>query len=75
MVTYYLSSAGLHRGSGAYETYSFIGPHSVIEGWRTLGQRAAWCLHSCVSAAKFPDFAILAGSPATVVGDTRDSDA
>lgn len=62
-------AAPVHIGA-----YSFIGPHSVIEAGARLGKGSLVRAHSCVRG-EFPDFAILAGSPATVVGDTRDSDA
>ena len=52
----------------------FIGPHSTIEAGATLGHGTLVAAHSRVRG-QFPDFAVLAGSPARVVGDTRDADA
>ncbi|MEO8151864.1 MAG: acyltransferase [Rhizobacter sp.] len=54
--------------------FSFIGPHSVIEANTTLGKGCLVLSHSRVRGA-FPDFAVIAGAPAEVVGDTRDTDA
>lgn len=51
----------------------FIGPHSTIEAGSTLGHGCLVAAHSRVRGA-FPDFAVLAGSPARVVGDTRAAD-
>lgn len=51
----------------------FIGPHSTIEAGTTLGHGTLVAAHSLVRGT-FPDFAVLAGSPAKVVGDTRESD-
>jgi acetyltransferase-like isoleucine patch superfamily enzyme len=54
--------------------YCFIGPHSVIEANTRLGKGCLVESHSRVRG-DFPDFAVLAGSPALVVGDTREGDA
>ena len=51
----------------------FIGPHSTIEAGTTLGHGTLVAAHSRVRGV-FPDFAVLAGSPAGVVGDTRAAD-
>ena len=51
----------------------FIGPHSTIEAGTTLGHGTLVAAHSRVRGV-FPDFAVLAGSPAQVVGDTRAAD-
>ena len=51
----------------------FIGPHSTIEAGTTLGHGTLVAAHSRVRG-QFPDFAVLAGSPARVVGDTREGD-
>ena len=54
--------------------YSFIGPHSVIEANTTRGRGCLVLSHSRVRG-QFPDFAVIGGAPAVVVGDTRDGDA
>lgn len=53
--------------------YSFIGPHSVIEAGTRLGRGTLVCAGSVVRG-QFPDFAVLRGNPAVVVGDTRHTD-
>jgi acetyltransferase-like isoleucine patch superfamily enzyme len=54
--------------------YSFIGPHSVIEANTRLGRGTVVCAGARVRGV-FPDFAVLDGHPAQVVGDSRDGDA
>lgn len=54
--------------------YSYIGPHSLIEAGSTLGPGSLVAAYSRVRG-EHPPFAILAGNPARVVGDTRDRDA
>lgn len=53
--------------------YSFIGPHSIIMPNTDIGKG---CIVSAYSYVKgtFPDFSIIAGNPAQVVGDTREID-
>jgi len=53
--------------------YSFIGPHSLIEANTRLGRGTLVCAGSFVRGT-FPDFAILEGRPARVVGDSRRAD-
>ncbi|WP_231137319.1 acyltransferase [Chromobacterium paludis] len=55
--------------------YSFVGPHSVLMPGVVLGKGSIVSAYSFVQAGEYPDFAILAGNPARVVGDTRDADA
>ena len=54
--------------------WSFIGPHSVIEAGTHLGRGTVVRAGARVRGT-FPDFAILDGAPARVVGDSRDGDA
>ena len=54
--------------------YSFIGPHSVVEAGSRIGKGVVVCAHSRVRG-DVPDFAIVAGSPARIVGDVRTQDA
>lgn len=61
-------AAPVHIGA-----YSFIGPHTVIEAGTRLGRGTLVCAGSVVRG-EFPDFAVLEGRPAQVVGDTRDTD-
>jgi len=53
--------------------YSFIGPHSLIEANTRLGRGTLVCAGSFVRG-EFPDFVILEGRPARVVGDSRRAD-
>ncbi|MFN7725458.1 MAG: acyltransferase [Rubrivivax sp.] len=54
--------------------YCFIGPHSVLAPGTRLGRGVLVKAYSYVSG-EVPDFAIVAGQPAVVVGDTREADA
>jgi len=53
--------------------YSFIGPHALIEANTRLGRGTLVCAGSFVRGT-YPDFAILEGRPARVVGDSRRAD-
>ena len=53
--------------------YSFIGPHSLIEANTRLGRGTLVCAGSFVRG-EYPDFAILEGRPARIVGDSRHAD-
>ncbi len=53
--------------------YSFIGPHSLIEAGSRLGKGTLVCAGSFVRG-DYPDFVILEGRPARVVGDSRKAD-
>lgn len=54
--------------------HSFIGPHSTLEAGTQLGAACLVASHSRVRGV-VPDFAIVAGSPARVLGDVREGDA
>lgn len=53
--------------------FSFIGAHATVLPGTTIGRGSIVSAYSMVSGT-FPDFAILAGQPAKVVGDTRRMD-
>lgn len=53
--------------------YSFVGPHSLIEANSRLGRGSLVCAGSFVRG-EFPDFVILEGRPARIVGDSRRAD-
>lgn len=59
---------GIHIGK-----YTFIGPHSLIEPGTRIGKGCLIAAYSRVRG-EFPDFSIIAGNPAQVIGDTRDKD-
>ena len=65
--------AGDTRAPIAIGAHSFIGPHSTLEAGAQLGRCSLVASHSRVRGVQ-PDFAILAGSPAQVVGDVRQGD-
>ncbi len=64
---------GFVRAPTRIGDYSFIGPHSVIAPGTTVGRGVIVRAFSYVSGT-VPDFAIVAGQPAQVVGDTREID-
>jgi acetyltransferase-like isoleucine patch superfamily enzyme len=64
---------GWVAGPVAVGAYSFIGPHVLIEAGSRLG-RGTLVRAGSVVRGRFPDFAVLDGRPAQVVGDTRRSD-
>ena len=53
--------------------WSFIGPHSLLEANTRLGRGTIVCAGSVVRG-EFPDFAVLEGRPACVIGDSRRAD-
>lgn len=65
---------GFVRAATRVGDYSFIGPHSVIAPGASIGCGVIVRAFSYV-AGVVPDFAIVAGQPARVVGDTRTLDA
>lgn len=73
----YVGWAGVRPGwvAGAVHigAYSFIGPQVVIEAGTRLG-RGTLVRAGSVVRGEFPDFAVLDGRPARVVGDTRERD-
>jgi acetyltransferase-like isoleucine patch superfamily enzyme len=75
---HYIEHNGRHKGyiTGAVKigNYTFVGPHSVIMPGTSIGKGSIVSAYSLVKG-EFPDFAILAGNPAKVVGDTRELDA
>jgi acetyltransferase-like isoleucine patch superfamily enzyme len=66
--------AGFVRAATHVGAYSFIGPHSVLAPGARLGRGVLVKAYSYVSG-DVPDFAVVAGQPAQVVGDTRELDA
>lgn len=65
---------GWVAGAVAIGPYSFIGPHSVLEAGTTLG-RGCIVRAGSVLRGDFPEFSVIAGNPAQVVGDSREADA
>jgi acetyltransferase-like isoleucine patch superfamily enzyme len=61
---------GYINGSVKIGKFSFIGPHSTIQAGSEIGKGCLVASHSLVKG-NFPDFSIIAGVPAKVIGDTR----
>jgi len=61
---------GYKTGEVFIGKFTFIGPHSVIMPGSKIGKGSIISAFSYVKG-EFPDFAIIAGNPAKVVGDTR----
>jgi acetyltransferase-like isoleucine patch superfamily enzyme len=64
---------GWISGPAHIGAWSFIGPHSLIEANTRLGRGTIVRVGSQVRG-EFPDFAVLEGRPARIVGDARDGD-
>lgn len=64
---------GTERGQVEIGAYSFIGPHTVIAPGTKIGKGSLIAAYSYISGA-FPDFSILRGNPAKVIGSTKDID-
>lgn len=64
---------GFIRASVEIGAYTFIGPHSVIAPGSCIGRGVLVRAYSYVSGT-VPDFAIVGGQPARVLGDTRQAD-
>ena len=64
---------GYVKGSVLIGNYTFIGPHCVIMPETDIGKGSLVAAYSYVEG-KFPDFSIIKGNPASVVGDTRKID-
>jgi len=62
-----------HRNGGVNPALPrFIGPHSTIEAGAQLGRACLVQAHSRVRGA-FPDFSVIGGQPARVLGDVREA--
>ncbi len=64
---------GYIKGKVHIGKYTFIGPHVTIMPNTNIGKGCIVASHSFVKG-EFPDFSIIAGNPATVVGSTKDRD-
>lgn len=65
--------AGWQAGPVQVGPYCFIGPHSLLEANTRLG-RGCIVRAGSVLRGTYPDFAVIAGNPARVVGDSREGD-
>jgi acetyltransferase-like isoleucine patch superfamily enzyme len=64
---------GYIKGSVFIGKFSFIGPHVTIMPNTKIGKGSIVSSHSYVSG-EFPDFSIIGGNPAKIIGDTRTKD-
>ena len=64
---------GYEKGSVFIGKYTFVGPHSTI---LPNTKRGKGCIVAAYSYVKgdFPDFSIIAGNPAKIIGNTKDRD-
>jgi len=65
---------GYEKGPIEIGAFSFVGPFSVIMPNSKIGKGCVIAAHSYVKG-EFPDYAIISGNPAKIVGDTREKDA
>lgn len=61
---------GYVKGAISIGAYTFIGPHSLILPGAIIGKGCVISAYSKVSGT-FPDYSIIAGNPAKVVGTTK----
>ncbi|MFT4694875.1 MAG: acetyltransferase-like isoleucine patch superfamily enzyme [Urechidicola sp.] len=64
---------GYVKGGVNIGKYTFVGPHVTIMPNTTIGKGSIISSHSYVQG-QFPDFSIIAGNPAIIIGDTREKD-
>jgi acetyltransferase-like isoleucine patch superfamily enzyme len=64
---------GVERASTRIGDWSFVGPHSVIAPGAQIGRGVLVRAYSYVRG-EVPDFAVVEGQPARIVGDTRELD-
>lgn len=64
---------GYKKGAVRIGKYSFIGPHVTIMPNTVIGKGSLVSAYSFVKG-EFPDFSIIAGNPAVVIGSTKDLD-
>jgi acetyltransferase-like isoleucine patch superfamily enzyme len=64
---------GYERGSIEIGEFTFIGPFSVIMPSTKIGKGCVVAAHSYVKG-EFPNYSIIAGNPARIVGDVREKD-
>lgn len=64
---------GYKKGPIFIGKFSFIGPHSTIMPGSKIGKGSVVAAYSYVDG-EFPDFAIIAGNPARVIGSTKEKD-
>ena len=64
---------GYKKGTVHIGKYCFIGPHATIMPGTKIGKGSLVAAYSFVKG-EFPDFSIIGGNPAKVIGSTKDLD-
>ena len=64
---------GYVKGEIKIGAYTFVGPYSLIMPGTIIGKGCIVAAYSQVKG-NFPDYSIIAGNPAKVVGNTKDKD-
>jgi len=65
---------GLQSGEVEIGDFCLIGPHTTIMPGTKIGKGCLITAYSFVKPGKYPDFSILKGNPAKIVGNTREID-
>lgn len=68
-----INLVGYLKGSVSIGDYTFIGSHTVIMPKTNIGKGCIVCAQSFCKG-DYPDYSIIAGNPAVVIGDTRNID-
>lgn len=71
--TEYKNHIGYIKGEIKIGAYTFVGPHTTIMPGTTIGKGCIIRAYSYVKG-DFPDFSIIGGSPAQIIGTTKDID-
>ena len=64
---------GYVKGEVKIGAYTFVGPYSLVMPGTVIGKGCIVAAYSQVKG-NFPDYSIIAGNPAKVVGNTKDKD-
>jgi acetyltransferase-like isoleucine patch superfamily enzyme len=64
---------GYVTGSIHIGAYTFVGPHTLIMPNSKIGKGSIVCAYSNVKG-EFPDYSIISGNPAKIIGNTKDKD-
>lgn len=64
---------GYDRGSTSIGAYTFVGPYATLMPGTKIGKGSIVAAYSYVKG-DFPDYSVIAGNPAKIVGDTRKMD-
>ena len=62
-----------HKGSIVIKKYTYIGPYSTIMSNTKIGEGCIVCAYSYLKG-EYPDFSIIKGNPAKVIGSVKERD-